>query len=238
MTTGCSSGSEPRARPSPNQDERPAGGAVDTLVLHYTGMQSARLALDRLRDPAAKVSAHWLVDEDGTILALVPEGRRAWHAGVSAWAGRSGLNGSSIGVEIVNPGHEWGYRPFPEAQILAVIRLCRGILRRWPIPPARVLAHSDIAPNRKTDPGELFPWARLAAAGIGRWPEAGGELVADPGASLRAIGYPVDLEGVSLELALAAFQRRYRPRRVDGLADPETCRLLGAVERLQLGNAS
>ena len=207
-------------------------------MLHYTGMRSAAEALARLRDPAAAVSAHWLVDEDGAISALVPEGRRAWHAGISGWAGRVGLNGSSIGVEIVNPGHEWGYRPIPDAQIGAVIRLCRGILRRWPIAADRVLAHSDIAPHRKADPGELFPWQRLAMAGIGRWPAASGEPAACPVRSLRAIGYPLELDGVSPELALAAFQRRYRPGRVDGVADPETRLLLGAVERLQFPAAT
>jgi N-acetylmuramoyl-L-alanine amidase len=210
-------------------------------VLHYTGMRTAACALARLRDPEAQVSAHWLVDEDGALVALVPEGRRAWHAGISGWRGRHGLNGSSIGVEIVNPGHEWGYRPFPDAQVAALIRLCRGILRRWPIPPDRVLAHSDIAPHRKEDPGELFPWRRLALAGIGIWPDGPGSLTPgapDPAQALRRIGYPLDLEGVTVEAALRAFQRRYRPARVDGLGDPETCRLISAVEALQVTRRS
>ncbi len=197
-------------------------------------MRSAADALARLRDPTAAVSAHWLVNEDGSVVALVPEARRAWHAGVSGWGARVGLNGSSIGVEIVNPGHEWGYRPFPDRQVQAVIRLCRGILARWPVPGGRVLGHAEIAPHRKEDPGELFPWRRLALAGIGRWPVPEGEAAADPERGLRAIGYPLDLPGVTLALALRAFQRRYRPSRIDGHADPETCRLISAVEKLQV----
>ena len=142
---------------------RPAGRRpVDMLVLHYTGMASAEAALDRLRDPAAKVSAHYLIDEDGTVVAMVPELLRAWHAGVSWWQGRAGLNDVSIGIELVNPGHEWGYRPFPDAQMAALVELAQGIVARWPIPAGRVVGHSDIAPTRKEDPGELFDWRRLA----------------------------------------------------------------------------
>ena len=152
-------------RPSPNHDERAAGKPVDILLLHYTGMRSAEGALKWLTDPASKVSSHYFVDEDGRAVALVDEDRRAWHAGKSFWAGETDINSRSIGIEIANPGHEFGYRPFPEAQIEAVIALCRDILARHPIPPERVLAHSDVAPARKQDPGEFFPWARLAAAG-------------------------------------------------------------------------
>ena len=162
-----------RQRWSPNVDDRPPGCAVDTLILHYTGMPTAAAALQRLCDPAAKVSAHYLIDEDGSVVQLVPEERRAWHAGVSGWHGRACLNDCSIGIELVNPGHEWGYRPFPEAQYAACIELCREILGRWRIPPHRVLAHSDVAPARKQDPGELFDWARLGAAGVGLWPPSG-----------------------------------------------------------------
>ena len=143
---------------------RPPGRAIDTLVLHYTGMPSAAAALARLCDPAARVSAHYLIDEDGSVVALVPEEARAWHAGVSCWHGREQLNDTSIGIELVNPGHEWGYRRFPEPQYEACMELCRELLGRCPIPASRVLAHSDIAPDRKQDPGELFDWARLAAA--------------------------------------------------------------------------
>ena len=148
--------------PSPNHDDR-GGAAIDMLVLHYTGMKTAEAALERLCDPAAKVSAHYTIDEDGTVYAHVPEARRAWHAGVSFWAGATDINSRSIGIELVNPGHEFGYRDFPDAQIAALITLCHGILLRHPIPSARVLGHSDVAPARKEDPGELFPWERLAA---------------------------------------------------------------------------
>ncbi len=156
--------------PSPNHDERPVGGAVDILVLHYTGMKTADEALARLCDPAAKVSAHYTIGRDGRVFAHVPEERRAWHAGVSYWAGERNVNGRSIGIELVNPGHEFGYEPFPCAQIAALIDLAHGILKRHPIPPHRVLGHSDVAPARKTDPGEFFPWRHLAEFGIGLWP--------------------------------------------------------------------
>ena len=141
------------------------------LILHYTGMQTAQEAIDRLRDPAARVSSHYVVDEDGAVLRLVPEERRAWHAGVSYWRGHSGLNGRSIGIEIVNPGHEWGYRDFPVLQLAAVCDLCLAILSRHPIPARNVVAHSDVAPDRKEDPGERFDWRSLAENGVGLWPE-------------------------------------------------------------------
>src|SRR5271169_3835913 len=160
-----------RERPSPNHQHRSEPAHIDMLVLHYTGMQTAREAIERLCDPSARVSAHYVIEENGTIWRLVPDARRAFHAGRSCWAGESDLNAVSIGVEIVNPGHEWGYCPFPEAQMAAVERLGRDILDRHPIPPDRVVGHSDIAPDRKTDPGELFDWPRLARAGIGTWPE-------------------------------------------------------------------
>lgn len=159
-------------RPSPNHDSR-EGQAIDMLLLHYTGMPSGEAALERLCDPNAepgRVSAHYCIEEDGTIYRLVPEERRAWHAGVSSWSGESNINARSIGIELVNPGHEFGYRPFPEAQMLSLIELSQEILNRNTIRPDRVLGHSDVAPLRKEDPGELFDWARLAAAGIGLWP--------------------------------------------------------------------
>src|SRR4051794_26248829 len=136
------------------------------LVLHYTGMPTAAAALDRLLDPAAKVSAHYLVDEDGSVVAMVPERQRAWHAGVSWWQGRGALNDVSLGIELVNPGHEWGYRPFPGPQMAALVELAARLARRWQIAPDRVVAHSDIAPARKEDPGELFEWRRLAGEGL------------------------------------------------------------------------
>src|SRR5258708_23952620 len=158
---------------SPNHGSRgepPDIRPINMLVVHYTGMQSARAALDRLRDPEARVSAHYVVEEDGALWRLVDEARRAFHAGVSCWQGEHNLNYVSIGVEIVNPGHEWGYQPFPEPQMAAVELLCRDIGSRHRIPPDRVVWHSDIAPDRKSDPGELFDWPRLARAGIGLWP--------------------------------------------------------------------
>jgi N-acetylmuramoyl-L-alanine amidase len=198
-------------------------------------MRSAEDALRRLRDPEAKVSAHYLIDEDGSVVAMVPEADRAWHAGVSSWRGRRALNDVSIGIELVNPGHEWGYRAFPEPQMAALVALARDLLRRWPIPPARVVGHSDVAPTRKQDPGELLDWQRLAREGIGIWPEA--PIARPPDhdgavAALRRIGYPLEAEDVPFTLALAAFQRRFRPGRVDGRLDAETMGRLIAAERL------
>lgn len=191
--------------PSPNHDARPPGTPVDMLVLHYTGMRSAAEAVARLCDPAAKVSAHWLVDEDGTLTPLVAEDRRAWHAGVSFWRGHTDVNARSVGVEIVNPGHEFGYRPFPEAQMAALVDLCRGILARHPVPARNVVGHADVAPRRKRDPGELFDWRRLAVAGVGRWPAGTAGGTADLAAALAAIGY----ETVDLAATVAAFRDRF-----------------------------
>lgn len=204
-------------------------------MLHYTGMRSALAALERLCDPDAAVSAHYLIDEDGRVVPLVPEEERAWHAGVSWWQGRADLNDVSIGIELVNPGHEWGYRPFPEPQMAALIELARGILRRWPIPPDRIVGHSDIAPMRKEDPGELFDWQRLARAGIGLWPAAPEDAEPDAveaASALARIGYPLEAQGVPFELALTAFQRRFRPEGVDGCLDAPTMGRLLAVARL------
>jgi N-acetylmuramoyl-L-alanine amidase len=242
-----------RDRPSPNHGDRgapPNMRPINMLVLHYTGMPSAAEALDRLCDPAAQVSAHYLVDEDGTVWRLVDEMRRAFHAGVSCWQGERNLNYVSIGVEIVNPGHEWGYRPFPEPQMAAAERLCRDILSRHRIPPYRIVGHSDIAPDRKADPGELFDWPRLARAGIGLWPpEAATAQRRGRGvgvvhrvaalADLARIGYCV--ASGDERIALAAFQRRFRPERWDGLLDAETCLRLRdvrlAVEASQAAEA-
>ena len=211
-----------RTRRSPNFDARPVGEPVDMLVLHYTGMQSAEAAIGRLCDPVAKVSSHYVIEESGAVWQLVDEAHRAFHAGVSSWRGHETLNGRSIGVEIVNPGHEWGYRAFPALQMQAVADLCTGILGRHAIPAVNVVGHSDIAPDRKQDPGELFDWAGLAAQGIGLWPAHGVEAVVEAEAALRAIGYPIP----SLSLAVTAFQRRWRPGCVDGVADHATrCRL-------------
>ena len=223
-----------RDAPSPNHDERPAGGPVDTLILHYTGMRTAEEAIGRLRDPASRVSAHYVVEEDGAVWRLVPEERRAWHAGVSHWRGREALNGRSIGVEIVNPGHEWGYRPFPALQMAAVCDLCLEIAARHAIAPRDVVGHSDVSPDRKQDPGELFDWEGLAANGVGLWPRAAGPAppvveAAGAKALLGAIGYRTDLP---LPVLLSAFQRRWRPERVDGAADAATLARLVAVAAL------
>ncbi len=220
------------AAPSPNFDAR--AQPVDMLILHYTGMPSGAAALARLRDPQARVSAHYLVEEDGRVFALVEEGMRAWHAGVSHWRGAAGLNGRSIGIEIVNPGHEHGYRSFPVLQMVAVVELCLEILGRHAIPARHVLAHADVSPDRRQDPGELFDWEGLAGQGVGLWPTgpaapAGPEAVP---ALLGAIGYRMDLP---LPMLVSAFQRHWRPERVDGEADEETRGLLRAVAALMAG---
>jgi N-acetylmuramoyl-L-alanine amidase len=221
--------------PSPNHDARPGG--VDMLILHYTGMKTAQEAIDRLRDPHAKVSSHYVVGEDGAIYRLVPEDRRAWHAGVSFWRGRTGLNDVSIGIEIVNPGHEWGYRPFPAAQMQSVIALSQAILARHPIPVRNVIAHSDVAPDRKQDPGELFPWPELATAGVGLWPDGNGAKTgpspwdeAQVRAALGTVGY--DATQADLATLLRAFQRHWRPEAVTGLADSGTILRLDRLLRM------
>lgn len=213
---------------SPNFDDRPEGVAIDTLVLHYTGMQTIEAALERMCDESAKVSGHYVVGEDGTVCRLVAERARAWHAGQSFWRGVSGLNASSIGIELVNPGHEFGYRAFPDAQMTALIELCQGIIGRHPIATRNVVGHSDISPTRKQDPGELFDWQQLARAGIGFWPV---EMPAAPVPEsevanvLSTIGYDVS----DLDAAIRAFHRRFSPSRVDSVADPETRAQMAAV---------
>ena len=217
--------------PSPNHEARPDGAVIDTLVLHYTGMRSGQEAIARLCDAGAKVSAHYVVEEDGAVFRLVAEARRAAHAGISHWRGRSALNANSIGIEIVNPGHEWGYRPFPALQMAAVCDLCLEIMARHPIDPRNVVAHSDIAPDRKQDPGELFDWQGMAANGVGLWPGADA-APADEAALLPllgAIGYRTDL---SLSVLLTAFQRHWLPGRADGIADAATRARVATVASL------
>lgn len=234
--------------PSPNFDQRRA--PPDAIVLHYTGMRTGEAALARLRDPEARVSAHYLVEEDGRVFRLAPEERRAWHAGRGVWQGETDLNAASIGIEVVNPGHEFGYRPFPDVQIEAVIALMGDIRQRWTIPDARIIAHSDLAPERKQDPGELFPWKRLAEAGHGLWFEPAAERVAaltgllqkgDQGigvvvlrAGLHRLGYGLKPGGDyddETATTVRAFQRHWRPDRVDGVADGETrARLIGLLQ--------
>ena len=231
--------------PSPNFDARRS--PPDMAILHYTGMRTGEEALARLRDPAAKVSAHYVVEEDGRVFSLVAEERRAWHAGVSFWKGERDCNARSIGIEIVNPGHEFGYRAFPDAQIEAVIELLDEMRSRWEISDDRVIAHSDVAPDRKEDPGELFPWKRLAEAGHGLWAEPaaapGAPLtVGDEGpgvfalqAGLTRLGYDSSPSGrydETTQTIVAAFQRHWRPERFDGNADGETRARLMALLRL------
>ncbi len=231
--------------PSPNFNERLH--PLDMLVLHYTGMKDGPSALARMRDPESQVSAHYMVEEDGTVFALVSEDKRAWQAGRSWWRGDEDLNSRSIGIEIVNGGHDFGLPPFPDVQIEAVITLCQGILSRRPIPQNRVVAHSDIAPERKEDPGERFPWKRLAEAGVGLWPAPSrpepwmmhGASPGDAGVTverlqqdLAAIGYKISITGSFDEATAAvvrAFQRRWRPMRVNGEGDAETVTLVHAV---------
>lgn len=212
-------------RPSPNHGARAAPGVVDMLILHYTGMQSGVAALERLTDPASQVSAHYLVDEDATIWRLVAEDRRAWHAGKAAWTDVRDVNSHSIGIEIVNPGHEFGYRPFPDGQMRAVRALCRDILARHPIPPGNVLGHSDVAPDRKQDPGELFDWRGLAADGIGLWPRDGQAYpppAEDLGTLLARLGYDLTLS--SYADVLTAWQRHWHPEALGHEAGEETVR--------------
>ena len=210
--------------PSPNFDERDQ--PVSIAVLHYTGMRDAASAIARLRDPSARVSAHYVIAEDGQVLRLVAEDKRAWHAGVSYWRGKTALNAHSIGFEIVNPGHEFGYRPFPDEQMEALLPLLAAVVRRYNIAPANVVGHSDIAPTRKEDPGELFDWALLARHGLAiprpteglvdpHWTD-GGFLLA-----LERWGYDIR----DARAATVAFQRRFRPELLDGVIDGE-CRAI------------
>ncbi len=232
--------------PSPNHGERQDGKRPDMIVLHYTGMLNAQAALERLCAPDSAVSAHYFVFEDGRIVQSVREARRAWHAGVSSWAGESDINSCSIGIEIANPGHDFGYPDFPKRQIAAVIALCRGIMARRGISADRVLAHSDVAPGRKQDPGEKFPWRLLHDSGVGRWVkpariiERGPRLA--PGdqnddvrhlqSALADFGYGVTVNGNfddTTRDVVMAFQRHFRPAKIDGIADDSTLRTLDAL---------
>jgi N-acetylmuramoyl-L-alanine amidase len=247
-------------RPSPNFDARTR--PIDLVVLHYTGMQSAEIAIERLIDPQpvagkypgpwqsadiasdaplSRVSTHYVVDEAGVVYRLVAEENRAWHAGVSSWEGEGDVNQRAIGIEIVNGGHDFQLPDFTAPQIDAVIALLKDILERWPsLTPARVVGHSDIAPERKLDPGEKFPWKRLADAGVSIWPQASGaplsgdDIVGHVQQQLALIGYGVKSTGAMdamTKAALTAFQRRFRPAQIDGAADEETRALLAAVVR-------
>ncbi len=229
--------------PSPNYGERKDGRRPDMILLHYTGMQDANAALALLTQSGSEVSAHYFVFEDGRIIQMVEEGRRAWHAGASFWAGETDINSCSIGIEIANPGHEFGYPNFPARQIAAVTALCRSIFTRFTIPSVRVLAHSDVAPSRKQDPGEKFPWRTLHDSGAGHWvkpqpiTEDGGTLApGDHGDAVAAMqkllaeyGYGIAANGVydpAMRDVVTAFQRHFRPARIDGIADPSTQKTL------------
>lgn len=214
-----------REVPSPNWNERKL--PISMVVLHYTGMESADAALERMCDPAAEVSAHYMIDEDGTVIGLVDEDKRAWHAGRAFWRGETDVNSASIGIELVNPGHEFGYRPFTEAQVGALLPLLSDIVKRHDIPRANVVGHSDVAPARKQDPGELFPWEDLARHHLALpVPSPRMRLVFDnPGAfflALERFGYDI----TDQEAAVRAFQRRFRPRILDGIPDGECGALL------------
>jgi N-acetylmuramoyl-L-alanine amidase len=233
-------------RPSPNHGERKGSGAPDMIVLHYTGMADSQAAVRQLCNPSSEVSSHYVVLQDGYIIQMVAEARRAWHAGQSFWAGESDINSCSIGIEIANPGHDHGYPAFPKRQIAAVTALCRSIFTRHKVPPDRVLGHSDVAPARKQDPGEKFPWRLLADSGIGLWVkpapisqagpiyvlgetdptiEALQRLLAKYGYDVNPTGY---LDGTTRD-AVAAFQRHFRPARVDGVVDVSTMMTLKAL---------
>jgi N-acetylmuramoyl-L-alanine amidase len=237
-------------RPSPNIGPRRGGLRPSILLLHYTGVETAAKAIDWLTRTESQVSCHYALDEDGCVTQMVAENMRAWHAGEAMWAGESDINSASIGIEIHNPGHEMGYPDFPEIQLAALEALCTDIIARHRIRPERVLAHSDVAPSRKKDPGEKFPWARLARTGIGHWvepqpvigAEAGmgigvaGPLVADVQQLLRKYGYGIEPTGLidgKTEFVVTAFQRHFRPERVDGRIDQSTIttlqRLLAAL---------
>ena len=231
--------------PSANYGDRNKGRLPDMILLHYTGMPDVEGAIAKLCTVGTDVSAHYIVLEDGRIIQCVPEANRAWHAGEASWAGEDDINSCSIGVEIVNRGHDWGYPDFPLRQIAAVIALCRGIILRRKVPSHRVLGHSDVAPARKKDPGEKFPWHSLANSGVGHWvqpaPIVRSETlklgtvsndVRDLQQALARYGYPVPKSGhydaATMEV-VTAFQRHFRPVRVDGIADHSTLITLQAL---------
>ena len=246
-------------RASPNHGERKLGKRVDAIILHYTGMITGEAALDLLCNKASEVSCHYLVWEAGRVTQLVPEAQRAWHAGRGVWSGETDMNSRSIGIEIVNPGHPGGrdnepMPPYPPKQIKAVIALCADICARLAIARHRVLAHSDIAPGRKIDPGEKFPWDRLSKAGVGHWikppppdPEGAGLRRGDSDPYVELMqrllaqyGYGVAQTGgfdAGTETVLRAFQRHFRPARVDGVMDKSTFvtlrRLVASLARVQ-----
>ncbi len=246
MITRADSSLVAALHPSPNIEPRRGGARPDILLMHYTGMKSCARAIDWLSRPESRVSCHYVIDCDGTITQMVAEDMRAWHAGLSVWAGETDINSRSVGFEIHNPGHDDGYHDFPEAQMAAVEALARDVVARHGIRPERVLAHSDVAPERKIDPGEKFDWSRLAAKGIGHWVEpvpiavdeeglgrgTRGAMVERVQQLLAAYGYGLEQTGwldLRTEVVLAAFQRHFRPARVDGRLDASTLATLEAL---------
>lgn len=233
---------------SPNVNPRPEGAAIDLVILHYTGMEDGPSAIKRLRDPEARVSCHYVVEEDGRVFRLAEERMRAWHAGVSFWAGITDVNSRSIGIEIVNGGHDFGLPDYPPAQIAALIDLLSDILDRRKLHPVRVIGHSDVAPARKDDPGEKFPWTQLHAAGVAIAPKIEEQSrlsiyapgVEDAGVAgvqqaLAGIGYGVTVTGVlddATQCVVRAFQRRFRQDCIDGALDLQTLALIAEVERI------
>ncbi|MBX7146570.1 MAG: N-acetylmuramoyl-L-alanine amidase [Alphaproteobacteria bacterium] len=221
--------------PSPNFNSRPIGQTINILLIHYTGMQNGSVALDRMCDPQSKVSAHYMIEENGDIFALVEEKNRAWHAGIGGWQNEDNINNCSIGIELVNPGHKFGYRPFQEKQMISLINLAKKILARHPIPPRHVLGHSDIAPLRKEDPGELFDWKRLADNGIGLYPDdtfihkdknlyEWKNDIYQLKCNLRKFGYILGINSIyddELKAVITAFQRHFHPHICDGLWNEE-----------------
>jgi N-acetylmuramoyl-L-alanine amidase len=241
--------------PSPNHGERAGDRLPDMILLHYTGMPDAGQALERLCTPDSEVSCHYFVTEDGRIIQCVPEARRAWHAGEGSWGRETDINSCSIGIEIANPGHENGYPDFPKRQIAAVAALCRAILRRRYIRPERVLGHSDVAPARKQDPGEKFPWMILHRAGVGQWVQPApilpgpsfefgdsGDAVENVQSALRDYGYGIQADGYfdqATRDVVTAFQRHFRPARCDGKLDSSTLLTLRSlIEASRIGRAA
>lgn len=237
---------------SPNFNDRPNGAeSIDSIVMHYTGMKTANDALKKLCDPAFEVSAHYMIYENGEVVNLVPDEKRAWHAGISCWRGKAGINDGSIGIEIVNKGHEFGYEPFPKVQINSVISLTKDLLSKYNIQPRNIIGHSDISPSRKEDPGELFPWEELSLNNIGLWPKvkvlwkknkilvnAGSEgvSVADVQSRLQKFGYHIRVDGnygSKMEDVVIAFKRHFVPENLtpdwDKLSDARLNRLLELI---------
>ena len=205
---------------------------INMLVLHYTGMSSHSLSLEHLCNPLSKVSAHFLLDEKGNTYQLVATKNRAWHAGISSWRGIKDINSHSIGIELSNPGHDFGYRNFPDPHIDALIRLSKELINTHPIPPRNIIGHSDVAPGRKIDPGELFPWEQFASEKIGIWPKPHSiksKTYKDVIISKMLSSYGYDTENNSLKDVISAFQRHFRPKCFDGIADDETISILSRL---------